>query len=64
MAQREAKRLVQLRSWGLGGASNAKLIDAMSHEAVILTQQDARMAFSSSRFGASLAGEVHQVRQI
>ena len=45
-------------------ASNAKLIDAMNHEAVILTQQDARMAFSAPVWGASLTGEVHQVRQI
>ena len=49
---------------GTGASTAPKLIDAMNHEAVILTQQDARIAFSAPIWGASLTGEVHQVRQI
>ena len=41
-----------------------KLIDAMTHEAVILTQQDARMAFLAPIRGAATSPEeVHLLRQ-
>jgi hypothetical protein len=41
-----------------------QLVDALSHEAVILTQRDAKTAYSAPVLGAaSSPGEVHYLRQ-
>jgi hypothetical protein len=36
---------------GTGASTDSNLIDAMNHEAIILTQQDAKMAFSPPVWG-------------